>query len=275
MAFHYIYIIKNTINNKFYIGKRTCHCPVWKDKYMGSGVYLIKAQNKYGIENFEKEVIEICETEQKAYERERYWINKYNAVENDKFYNLVDGGHGFTSKDNKRIRENMTLEQIQEWNRKVGESHKGKKLSGEHKKKLSESHKGKKISEETKKKLSEAKKGENNPMYGKKFSEEYKKKLSQVHKGKTLSEETKKKLSQVHKGRQFSEESKRKMKENNARARKIVCITTGEIFNCINEASRKYNVSNQNISACCRGKRKTTGKLATGERLIWKYVEEI
>ena len=42
MAFHYIYIIKNTINNKFYIGKRTCHCPVWEDKYMGSGVYLIK-----------------------------------------------------------------------------------------------------------------------------------------------------------------------------------------------------------------------------------------
>ena len=274
MAFHYIYMIKNTINNKCYIGKRSCHCPIWEDKYMGSGVYLIKAQNKYGIENFKKEVIEICETEQKAYEREKYWINKYNAVENDKFYNLVDGGYGFTSQDNKRIRENMTSEQIQEWNRKVGESQKGKHLSEEHKRKLSESHKGKKLSEEHRKRLSEVRKGENNPFYGKKLSEEHKKRLSESHKGKKLSEETKIKLSETFKGRCFSEESKRKMRENNARSRKIICITTGEVFDCIRKASEKYNIANQNISKCCRHERKSAGKLPTGEKLIWKYAEE-
>ncbi|MBV4427146.1 hypothetical protein [Clostridium tyrobutyricum] len=39
---HYVYEITNNINNKKYIGKRTCDCPIEKDKYMGSGVLIIR-----------------------------------------------------------------------------------------------------------------------------------------------------------------------------------------------------------------------------------------
>lgn len=42
----------------------------------------------------------------------------------------------------------------------------------------------------------------------------------------------------------------------NPRAKKIMCTTTGEIFDCIKDASLKYKVSTSNIGACCSGRRK-------------------
>ena len=51
----------------------------------------------------------------------------------------------------------------------------------------------------------------------------------------------------------------------NPRSKKIICIDTGEEFNTITEASKKYNIRNSNISACCRGKLKTAGGYK------WKY----
>lgn len=51
----------------------------------------------------------------------------------------------------------------------------------------------------------------------------------------------------------------------NSRARKVECIETGEVFNSITEATKKYKIQNANISACCRGVKKTAG----GYR--WKY----
>ena len=61
---------------------------------------------------------------------------------------------------------------------------------------------------------------------------------------------------------------------NNPRARKVKCVTTGEVFNTMKEACEKYNISNQNISKCCRGRLKSAGKHpVTGEKLKWEYVE--
>ena len=56
-------------------------------------------------------------------------------------------------------------------------------------------------------------------------------------------------------------------------AKKVKCITTGETFNTIKEASKKYKVNRSNIGSCCRGERKYAGKHpVTGEKLIWKYI---
>ena len=41
--------------------------------------------------------------------------------------------------------------------------------------------------------------------------------------------------------------------------KKVVCVATGEIFNGIREASRKYNIDRSDISKCCQEKRKTAG----------------
>lgn len=54
---------------------------------------------------------------------------------------------------------------------------------------------------------------------------------------------------------------------------KIRCITTGEIFNSMTEASKKYNTG-RHISSCCTGKRKYAGKLEDGTKLQWEYYKE-
>lgn len=95
-----------------------------------------------------------------------------------------------------------------------------------------------------------------------------------------ITEGTKKKMSKARKGKQFAEEHKRKLSENHAdfkgekhpKARKVICITTCEIFDYIGEAQEKYNVDQSNISKCCRGKQKSAGKHpVTGEKLVWRY----
>lgn len=63
--------------------------------------------------------------------------------------------------------------------------------------------------------------------------------------------------------------------EENPRARKVICTNTGEIFNYIKEAAKKYNVIDSSISACCKGKLKSAGKLPTGEKLVWRYAEDL
>lgn len=57
--------------------------------------------------------------------------------------------------------------------------------------------------------------------------------------------------------------------------RKIICTTTGEVFNTLVEAERKYQIPNSNISHCCKGKYKSAGKHpVTGEKMIWMYLED-
>lgn len=84
----------NLINNKKYIGKRKCNCDINKDEYLGSGKILKNAIAKYGKENFEKKILEICDNEDICNEREKYWIALYNATHNDEFYNIACGGDG-------------------------------------------------------------------------------------------------------------------------------------------------------------------------------------
>lgn len=90
----FIYITTNHVNGKKYIGqKKYDNKGKWKD-YLGSGKHLKNAINKYGRENFSKEIIEECETKELLNEREKYWIKYYNAVNNNNFYNLATGGDG-------------------------------------------------------------------------------------------------------------------------------------------------------------------------------------
>ena len=107
----------------------------------------------------------------------------------------------------------------------------------------------KQITEEIKEKMSESTKGANHPMYGKCHTEEAKRKMSEGHKGKNMG-------------------------SKHPKSKKIICINTGEIFNCAREANEKYNINIECISACCRGEHKSAGKHPiTKEKLVWKYIE--
>jgi len=86
----YIYKIINKINGRWYIGKTNGKVP----NYMGSGKILKQAYKKYGIDSFEKIIIEECSSEDELNEREIFWINSTNATSDPMSYNLVEGGSG-------------------------------------------------------------------------------------------------------------------------------------------------------------------------------------
>lgn len=142
---YYIYKITNTINNKMYIGQ---HLGNINDSYMGSGKILKYAINKYGIKNFKKEIIEICESKQIANEREQYYIIYYNTIR-PIGYNIAKGGDGGDTLTN-----HPNLEKIKQ---KMKDNH-------------SSFWKGHHHSEETKLKIKQSHadfKGKNHPNYGK------------------------------------------------------------------------------------------------------------
>lgn len=45
----------------------------------------------------------------------------------------------------------------------------------------------------------------------------------------------------------------------------IKCITTGEIYSSITEASKKTGIPHSNLTACCKG------KIKTAKGLRWEY----
>jgi group I intron endonuclease len=136
----YIYKITNKFNGKIYIGKRARK--KFEEGYWGSGTLITKAINKYGKDNFTREVLEWCETKELLCSREQFYIIEYNCrVPNG--YNIAPGGEGGGIK---------------------GPEH---------------PNYGKPMTEERKQHLSNLMSGEKNPMYGKHHTEESKKKISE------------------------------------------------------------------------------------------------
>lgn len=89
--FYTIYKITNQINGKIYVGSHKTKD--LNDSYMGSGKYLKYAQEKYGIENFTKEVLFIFDTPEEMYAKEAELVNEDFIIE-ENTYNIKVGGFG-------------------------------------------------------------------------------------------------------------------------------------------------------------------------------------
>lgn len=101
----YIYKITNNINGKIYIGQHKQITIKEKvDRYLGSGILIKKAQNKYGKENFTKEIIEYCDKEN-VNDREVYWIRFYNSL-TPNGYNITKGGQNAATTQNTVVYNN-------------------------------------------------------------------------------------------------------------------------------------------------------------------------
>lgn len=88
--YYIIYEIKNLINDKIYVGfHKTSKID---DGYMGSGKYIKRAINKYGIDNFSKKIIKLCSTEKEMIDLEKEIVNEDFLLGN--VYNLKLGGSG-------------------------------------------------------------------------------------------------------------------------------------------------------------------------------------
>jgi hypothetical protein len=86
-----IYKILNKVNDKFYIG--THKTKNINDGYMGSGLYITRAIKKYGIENFQKEILHIFTNKKEAFAMEKELVNK-DLLSDPMCYNLKEGGQG-------------------------------------------------------------------------------------------------------------------------------------------------------------------------------------
>lgn len=91
----FIYVIRNTINNKVYIGQTRIDVNTrWKEhlRHAKYGDQVInRAMRKHGVNNFYIETLEICSLDVIDY-REIYYIDLYNSTDKSKGYNVSIGG---------------------------------------------------------------------------------------------------------------------------------------------------------------------------------------
>lgn len=299
----FIYITTNKVNGKKYIGQKNYDIHgKWKN-YLGSGKALLKAIRLYGKDNFEREKIAIAYSPDELNELENHYIKKHNAVNDKSYYNIVEGGGTVAGLKHSEHTKKILSAKFSGKNnyfygkRYIGKSNPfyGKQHSEESRAKMSESHigeipwnkgesgiysdetlkrmsvakKGIPLSEEHKRNIKLSQSGENHPMFGKKHTEEAKEKMRQKALGKKATAETRAKMSESQKGDKNHNYGKTGGKWHGAK--KVVCITTGEVFNSIIEAAEHYNCNRSDITQCCKGKRKSAGKSPNGTKLVWKY----
>lgn len=85
-----IYKTTNLVNGKIYIGKDKLNNP----DYFGSGTKIKLALEKYGKDNFTKEIIDTADTIDELDEKEKYWIKELNSQDRSIGYNIRSGGQG-------------------------------------------------------------------------------------------------------------------------------------------------------------------------------------
>lgn len=185
----YIYCITNLVNGKNYFGQHTMrngYKTELADMYWGSGVLLKKAQQKYGLENFKKEIIisgKFSKEQINRFEKCAIRINKFLGKTE---YNIAPGGEGFGSSDYARYVR--SFQNTKEFKKRISE--KLKSYWKEHPEELKEKvqknlstrkernvdtgkgWRGKKHTEEQLKKMSEKAKlrtGSKNGSYGKRW----------------------------------------------------------------------------------------------------------
>lgn len=244
----YIYITTNIVTNKKYIGQKKS--TTFDTTYLGSGKLLARAIKKYGKNNFECHILEpisgvntICENKESLDYAEFFYIEYYNCVKSEEYYNLKHGGSGGQMRGLRWITNTITGEHKKVLNPNdylsSGEwVQKGPDQSESTKKKRALSNTGKKRSIQTCINIS-------NSLKGKKYG--------------PLSDSTKQALSIA--GRRI----KTKDNQDKKNLRKVRCIETGVIYPSLASASRDIGTCSANIVRNINGGSKTKG-------YSWEYV---
>ena len=118
MAF--IYVIKNDINDKVYVGKTTISVQKRFKQHIQESKRerskdrpLYRAMNKHGIDHFYVQCLEECDSSVLA-DRERFWVSEYQSYHYG--YNATSGGDGKILYDKQTFIEDyncgMTIKQI-------------------------------------------------------------------------------------------------------------------------------------------------------------------
>lgn len=269
-----VYIHRCMDNNKSYIGiakgnpeNRWGHNG--KKYKKDSQPVFYNAIKKYGWDRFEHIIWAINLEHEEAKHIEKLLIALFQTncrrYKNPSYgYNETDGGDGSSGREVKP-----------ETREKIGNAHRGKVLSAEHKDKISKfltgrpgTMKGKHHSDETRKKMSDS-------HLGMIFTEEHKKNMSIANQKEAAgfhnhrhTEETKQKQREATAARNATEEWKL---NNRLKLSKpvIQCTIDGEIiklWSWVQGASDSLGILTSGIIRCCQGKYKSAGGYN------WKYL---
>ena len=211
----FIYITTNLVNGKRYLGQKRFRDRSWKG-YLGSGKVFKAALDLYKKENFRRNIIHVCYSEEELNNAEYELSVFLNVVEDPDWYNLVYGGGSTTgwhhSEELKREQSERAkkLWEDEEYRNKHVEY--GKTLVGD----KNPNYGNHKLI------------GENNPMYGKQHSEETKQKIREANSNPSeetlakmreaglhnMTEERKQYLREINLGRTHSLEARQQMSES-------------------------------------------------------------
>lgn len=231
-----VYIHINKINGKKYVGI-TSQNP--ENRWGTNGCkyrkgYFRNAINKYGWNSFQHDIVatNLCETDAKIIEKKLIEVLNTKAPNG---YNLTLGGDG-----------TLGYSPTQETKCKMSKASKEKWRDKEFLQKMIElRHNSNSVyqSKEFKEKISSIVRGEKNPNYNHKWSDEQKNNLR-----------IKQKQNPMY------------LNETNPNAKRIRCIETGEIFDCMKFAQEKYGLKTTGSFTAAIKK----GKTAAGYH--WEYI---
>lgn len=95
-VYYTVYKTTNTLNGKIYVG---CHITnSLEDGYLGSGLCLIRAVNKYGIDSFKKEILFCFDNKVEMFKKEKEIVNEDFIIRKDNYNLSVGGSGGWNSK---------------------------------------------------------------------------------------------------------------------------------------------------------------------------------
>jgi len=92
--YHFLYKTTNIINEKFYVGMHSTSDI--NDGYLGSGKRLRYAINKYGKENFKREILQFFKNKENLAKAETDIVNE-DLLKDPLCMNLMIGGNGGTT----------------------------------------------------------------------------------------------------------------------------------------------------------------------------------
>lgn len=211
MKYGFIYETTNLITGMKYIGQHKRVSESDDVDYLGSGVYLRRALEKYGEENFNRVILCECDSDEELNMKEEYYLKIVDAANNPLYYNITNSGYKGGLKGyhhTEEIKKVMSEKSKNYWDN-CNREKRSREYSGIH-----NPFYGKKHSEETIETIREHMpdfSGENNPFYGHVHTEETKKRISESREkykgenhpwyGREHKESTKKAISEYNKGK--------------------------------------------------------------------------
>lgn len=246
-----------TPNGKVYIGI-TNQAPERRWRSDGSGYrqnkHFSNAIAKYGWDSIKHEIVHVVETREEACEIEKELILKYESYKIEKGYNQTYGGdYGVLTNESRcKISDSVTkLWQNDEYRQMMSNSHKGKAISGWH------------HTEEAKQKMSEANK--RRPAEVRQATTDNLVKYLRSEKGR---KENRERTKQLWLDDDFRKRNTAHLYGNHYRAKKVLCIETGVVFENITSAAKSIGKTRDAIGRVCRGIGKTCGGYH------WRFADE-